>query len=281
MEVFKKITEIKGFVKKTKSENNSIGFVPTMGALHQGHLSLLDHSKKNTDISIVSIFVNPTQFNNQQDFIKYPRFINKDLELLKSCKCDAVFLPSEEEMYPEPDNRVFELGYMEKIMEGQFRPGHFQGVAKIVSKLFNIVDPDYAFFGQKDFQQLAIVRKLVHLLGSSVKIISCPIVREQNGLAMSSRNQRLSVREFEEAGIIYQTLSRVSEIISGKNIPEIKNFVKKNIDSNPLFCTEYFEMIDSESFEIVNSTQDHKSITCCIAVYCGQVRLIDNVQINL
>jgi pantoate--beta-alanine ligase len=281
MEIYKTIFEIGDFVKKAKSENKCIGFVPTMGALHKGHLSLLNESKNKTDLSIVSIFVNPTQFNNQQDYIKYPRFFDKDLELLKSSGCDVVFLPSEEEMYPEPDNRIFELGYLEGIMEGKFRPGHFQGVVKIVSKLFNIVSPDFAFFGQKDFQQLAIVKKLVQLMNSSVKIISCPIVREDNGLAMSSRNQRLSDEEFSQASIIYKTISRIPEMISTQDLSIIKKYVKENIDTNPLFQTEYVEIVDSESLKVVENIKNHASITCCVAVFCGQVRLIDNVQINL
>jgi len=281
MEIYKTVTEVKYFIEKVKSKNKCIGFIPTMGALHKGHLSLLYDSEKKTDISIVSIFVNPTQFNNQQDYIKYPRFFDKDIELLRSSGCDAVFFPSEEEMYPEPDDRVFDLGYLERIMEGEFRTGHFQGVAKIVSKLFNIVNPDFAFFGQKDFQQLAIVKKLVQLMGSSVKIISCPIVREDNGLAMSSRNQRLSAQEFDQASIIYQTISRIPEMIHNQDLLSIKKYVKDNIDGNPIFQTEYVELVDSESLEVVRDIKNHTSITCCVAVYCGQVRLIDNVQINL
>lgn len=281
MEIFKTISEVKSFIKEAKHKGNCIGFVPTMGALHKGHLSLLNYSKKKTDLSIVSIFVNPTQFNNQQDYIKYPRLFNKDIELLESSGCDVVFLPSEEEMYPQPDNRVFDLGYLEKIMEGEFREGHFQGVAKIVSKLFNIVDPDFAFFGQKDFQQLAIVKKLVQLMNSSVKIVSCPIVREDHGLAMSSRNQRLSTQEFEQAAIIFQTISKLPEMVYSQDLFQIKKWMQERIDNNSLFKTEYVELVDSESLKVVTNIKNHKSITCCVAVYCGQVRLIDNVQINL
>lgn len=281
MKVINTISEIASYLSTFKSNGKKIGFVPTMGALHFGHLSLIKTSKENNDITVVSIFVNPTQFNDKQDFIKYTREPEEDLNKLIETDCDLVFMPSEKEMYPDTFNTKFELGYFESIMEGKFRPGHFQGVALIVDKLFSIIKPDNAYFGQKDFQQLAIIKQLVKITNSAVNIISCPIVRESNGLAMSSRNKRLSAQEFEEAAIIYSTLKQLKDFIKDNKLNEFKIWATKQINSNNLLKTEYIEIVDSESLKIVTDLQNHKSITCCIAVFCGEVRLIDNIQINL
>lgn len=281
MKVINTISEITSYLSTFKSNGKKIGFVPTMGALHFGHLSIVKTSKENNDITVVSIFVNPTQFNDKQDFIKYAREPEEDLNKLIETDCDLVFMPSEKEMYPENVNTKFELGYIESIMEGEYRPGHFQGVALIVDKLFSIIKPDNAYFGQKDFQQLAIIKQLVKITNSTVNIISCPIVRETNGLAMSSRNKRLSTKEFEEAAIIYSTLKQIGGFINDNKLNEFKIWAAKQINSNNLFKIEYIEIVDSESLKIVTSLKNHKSITCCIAVFCGEVRLIDNIQINL
>jgi pantoate--beta-alanine ligase len=249
--------------------------------LHKGHVSLLKESEQECDITVVSIFVNPTQFNDQQDYIKYPRNLDEDIKVLSANNCNVLFNPSEKEMYPQPDNRIFDLGRLEKIMEGEFRSGHFQGVAKIVSKLFDIIKPDIAFFGKKDFQQLAVIKRLVEIMDFPVKIIGCPIIREENGLAMSSRNKRLSKEEFDKAAIIYKTISHLPEWIKKQSLKDIKKIISTQINSVSGFKTEYVDIVNSESLESISNLSGHISITCCIAVYCGQVRLIDNIQINL
>jgi len=281
MKICKTIVEVNQLINEQRKKELSIGFVPTMGALHLGHLSLLEEAKKECDIAVVSIFVNPTQFNDKQDYIKYPRNYDEDLNILSLNNCDIVFLPSEEEIYPHPDNSFFDLGHLEKIMEGEFRSGHFQGVAKVVSKLFSIIKPDVAFFGKKDFQQLAVIKRLVQIIDSPVKIIGCPIVREENGLAMSSRNMRLLEEEFKQASIILKAISELPELMKNQTLNDIKKNIFANINSVSGFKTEYVEIVDSESLESVSDFSNHKSITCCVAVYCGQVRLIDNIQINL
>jgi len=281
MQVFKTITNISSYVNICKNENKTIGFVPTMGALHNGHLSLIKESKKQNDITVVSIFVNPIQFNNEQDFIKYPKNFEKDLNLLQNVNCDVVFLPTEKEIYPEPDNRVFDLGYLENIMEGKFRPGHFQGIAKVVDRLFNIVKPNNSYFGQKDFQQLAVIKRLVEITNLKINIIACPIIREENGLAMSSRNTRLTQNQFSKASIIFSTISKLKEFITENKFNEYSNWAKITIDSESEFKTEYIEIVDTKTLKKVISPKNHKSITCCIAVYCDEIRLIDNIQLNL
>ncbi len=281
MQVFKTVNEISSYIRSCKNENKTIGFVPTMGALHNGHLSLINTSKEQNNITVVSIFVNPIQFNNEQDFVKYPKDYDKDLNLLKNVNCDIVFIPSVKEIYPEPDNRFFDLGYLGTIMEGKFRPGHFQGVAKVVERLFKIINPNKAYFGQKDFQQLAVIKKLVQITNSKVNIIACPIIREENGLAISSRNTRLTQNQFSKASIIFATISKLKEFITKNKFNEFINWSKSTIDSENEFKTEYIEIVDTETLEIIQSIKNHKSITCCIAVFCGEVRLIDNIQLIL
>lgn len=281
MEIFKTIDDIKTRLSQLTGEGKTVGFVPTMGALHKGHLSLLETAKKETDISVVSIFVNPTQFNDKDDFIKYPRNDERDLLLLSQHFCDIVFLPSENEMYPEPDERVFDLGNLENIMEGKFRPGHFQGVAKVVSKFFDIVKPHKAFFGQKDFQQLAIIKRLVDVSGLRIEIVGCPIIREENGLAMSSRNQRLTPGEFSDASIIYGTIKQLPVKLKSTSLSEAKAWAEKTINSCPGIVTEYIETVDNESLAVIDNLTNTHSFTCCVAVFCGKVRLIDNIQIFL
>ncbi|MGQ9847237.1 MAG: pantoate--beta-alanine ligase [Bacteroidales bacterium] len=282
MIVVKHISALKQIVARYKNEGKIIGFVPTMGALHKGHLSLVERAKKDSDVVVVSIFVNPTQFNDKTDYEKYPRLVEQDIRLLENeGKCDVVFLPSEAEMYPEPDKRHFDLGYLETIMEGKFRPGHFQGVAQIVSKLFEAVEPHKAFFGKKDFQQVAVIRRLVEIMNYPIEIISCDIVRESNGLAMSSRNLRLSSDDFHRAQVIYQTLSKIPMWLHIKTIDEIKQLVKDNIEAVSPFKLEYIELVDTHTLKLVTNLNEHKSITACVAVYCNDVRLIDNIEILL
>ena len=224
------------------------GFVPTMGALHNGHLSLVDLAIQNCKIVTVSIFVNPTQFNDKEDLKNYPRTVEKDLEMLSEVMRgnDVVFTPDTNEIYPEEDIRVFDFGNLDKVMEGLYRPGHFNGVAQVVSRLFDIVNPDIAYFGQKDYQQLIIIRELVRQTGNKVIIISCPIMREPNGLAMSSRNQLLEPKIRKKAAIIYRSLSTAAAMIKTMEVADIKEYVITSINLNPGFSVEYFEIVDDE-----------------------------------
>lgn len=282
MIIIKHIRELQETISEAKKNNELIGFVPTMGALHAGHLSLIKKSHDECDKTVVSIFVNPTQFNNKADYEKYPRLYDADINLLVQEKtCDILFIPDEKEMYPEPDYRHFDLGYLEEIMEGAFRPGHFQGVALIVSKLFDAVKPDKAYFGKKDFQQLAVIRRLVELEKYKIEIVPCDIVREPHGLAMSSRNLRLSSDDFANAKIIYNTLSQISLWLKTRKIDEIKQAAKEMIEKTPPFKLEYLEIVDTFTLKTVINIKEHQSITACIAVFCNDVRLIDNIEILL
>jgi pantoate--beta-alanine ligase len=249
-----------------------------MGALHDGHLSLIRQCSKNNDIIVASIFVNPTQFNDKNDLKNYPRNLDSDLKLLIAEKCDFVFWPEVEEMYPEPDNRVFDFGGLDKTMEGADRPGHFNGVAQIVTKLFGAVKPDAAYFGEKDFQQLAIIKHLVQSLNLSIKIVPCPIIREEDGLAMSSRNLLLGPDEREAAPLISRTLKNAVEMKPKFQIAEIIKWIIDEINSNPFLNVEYFEIVDDIKLLPIKSWEQEKGITGCIAVKAGKVRLIDNVR---
>ena len=215
--------ELTDFIGSYKKEGKTIGFVPTMGALHEGHLSLVTQCKKNSDVAVVSVFVNPTQFNDPEDLKRYPRTPEKDCVLLETAGCDIAFLPSVEEIYPEKDTRKFDFGYLESIMEGAKRPGHFNGVGQVVSRLFDIVQPDRAFFGMKDFQQVAIIKNMVRQLNYTLEIIPCPIVREESGLALSSRNALLDKEHKENAPHIYATLKKARELASRMGVDELKN----------------------------------------------------------
>ena len=269
-----------------KHRPDPVGFVPTMGALHIGHLSLMKKAVSETRVVVVSIFVNPTQFNDKEDLKNYPRTEKEDLLMLGSIMRteDAVFIPAVDEIYPEEDKRVFDFGNLSSVMEGLFRPGHFNGVAQVVTKLFDIVKPDMAFFGQKDFQQLAIVKELVRQTGNNVTVIGCPIVREPDGLAMSSRNRLLEPGMRKNAGIIYSTISAAANMINEKEIGEIKEFVASKINSTEGFRLEYFEIVDDNYLNPVNVRKDLlKGIKyyCCVALRAGKIRLIDNVEIPL
>lgn len=282
MIVLKYIKDLKDELQKKRNQGQIIGFVPTMGALHLGHLSLMQCARDQCDVVVVSIFVNPTQFNNKSDYEKYPRMFEKDIELLQNSQvCDIVFLPEENEMYSEPNHRHFDLGFLEEVMEGAFRPGHFQGVALIVSKLFDAVMPHKAYFGKKDFQQLAVIRRLVDLEKYPIEIIACNIVREPHGLAMSSRNLRLSSDDFHHAQVIYQSLSQIPMWIYTKTIDEIKQSVKEKIEAVSPFRLEYIEIVDTFTLKTVTNINEHHSITACVAVFCNDVRLIDNIEILL
>jgi pantoate--beta-alanine ligase len=264
---------------------NPVGLVPTMGALHEGHLSLVRTAVPQCRLVVVSIFVNPTQFNDKKDLTNYPRTIGRDLELLGTVlrENDIVFTPETKEMYPEEDKRQFSFGNLDNVMEALHRPGHFNGVAQIVSKLFNIVDPHFAYFGIKDFQQLAVIKALVRQMKYRVEIVSCQIIRESDGLAMSSRNTLLSTELRKNAPEIYRTISAAAEMMEKADIPEIKNFVEERINRIPDYSLEYFEIVDDKDLFTVKSTkelQTGKQYYGCIAVRAGNIRLIDNIRIE-
>lgn len=277
MIILEKVRDIRGYLDNSAFKDKLIGLVPTMGALHEGHLSLVDIAASQSDIVIISIFVNPNQFNDPNDLKNYPRDIQKDLELLKNKKVDVVFIPTVSEIYPQTDTRVFDFDEIERVMEGAHRPGHFNGVAQVVSRLFEITTPDLAFFGQKDYQQLLIIKALVKKLGLSTKIISCPIVREKNGLAMSSRNQLLSEKERDHASKISATLFKAKELKNKNSVSELKKWVISELNKDPLLNVEYFEIADGENLVPIENWEPEKTSLGFIAVKLGKVRLIDNI----
>lgn len=263
-----------------------VGFVPTMGALHAGHMSLAERAAAENKTVVVSIYVNPTQFNDKNDLKNYPRTLDEDLGLLQGVlsKDDIVFTPGDGEMYPDEDKRVFSFGNLDKVMEAVKRPGHFNGVAQVVSKLFALVKPDVAYFGLKDFQQVAVIKELVRQTGSNVSIVACPIIREPDGLALSSRNRLLEPEIRKEAGIIYSTLSAASGMIKEHDIAHISSFVKKTIEKKKGFILEYFEIVDETELqpaERKDMMDPGKKYFGCIAVRAGKIRLIDNIEIPL
>lgn len=278
MDIIKTVAELKDRLDECRKGDKSVGFIPTMGALHKGHGDLVIYSVKENDITVVSIFVNPTQFNNSDDLKLYPRTPERDYNLLEGLGVDIVFTPSVSEIYPVPDNRVFDFGGLDKVMEGEYRAGHFNGVAQVVSKLFNIILPDKAYFGEKDFQQLSIVKQLVKQLNMTVEIIGIPIVRELSGLAMSSRNQRLTEEEKITASAIYRVLKESVSMITDYSPKITSSQVIEALNSIPGLRVEYFSIVDSDSLATISTWDSAKSIVGCIAVYCGEVRLIDNIR---
>lgn len=258
--------------------SGTIGFVPTMGALHAGHISLVQRAAAENNCVVVSIFVNPTQFNDKKDLERYPRNLEADLNLLKNSGCHYVFAPAVEEVYPEPDKRRFDFGDLETVMEGRFRPGHFNGVGQVVSRLFDIVNPHRAYFGLKDFQQLAIIKKLVALLHYDIEIVPCPIVREESGLALSSRNELLSPAERKNAAAIYRTLSEAHQKSKYQEVSELISWVIREVNQHPPLDVEYFEIVNELTLQPVSTWDDPGGKIGCIAVWCGKVRLIDNVS---
>lgn len=280
MKIVNNIKELKGYLAQERQKNKKIGLVPTMGALHKGHLSLVKRCVKDNDVCVVSVFVNPTQFNNKTDLATYPRTLDKDCALLESAGCNYVFAPSEQEMYPEPDTRKFDFGTVSSVMEGAHRPGHFNGVAQVVSKLFYIVEPDNAYFGEKDFQQIAVIRAMVKQLDIPVKINACPIIREADGLALSSRNVRLTPEQRQKAPLIARTLKESTTFAPEKSVQEVKEYVVNTINADPVMQVEYFEIVDGNTMEAINNWSDTTYPVGCITVYCGDVRLIDNIKYN-
>lgn len=282
MEIFKTKKPLLDFVERQKEMGKRIGFAPTMGALHQGHISLYAQARKENDLVISSIFVNPTQFNNPQDLEKYPRNIEKDIQLLEeSGFVDAVYIPEVSDIYPEVlESKEYDFDGLENEMEGKFRPGHFNGVGTVVEELFRQVKPDNAYFGDKDYQQLAIIKKLTEKLKLPIKIHGVPIFREKNGLAMSSRNQRLNPEEREAAKIIYETLVKVNDWFRVITIPEINERVQEIFDDQPGMKLEYFEIADEATLKQTDFFYKDKSYRAFIVVFVGDVRLIDNMHLD-
>ncbi len=275
----KTIKELQDKLNELKA-GGTIGLVPTMGALHAGHIALVKRAATENNLVVVSIFVNPTQFNDPKDLERYPRTLESDLKLLEDTGCEVVFAPSVNEVYPEPDSRKFNFGRLETVMEGKHRPGHFNGVAQVVSRLFEMVKPDKAYFGLKDFQQLAIIKKLVEQLELPIEIVPCPIVREESGLAMSSRNELLSPEERKNAAVISETLFKAKELSGQKSVKELAGWIKGNINKNPFLTVEYVEIVDNEKLQPIKSRNEKNTKVACVAVYCGKVRLIDNIVFN-
>ena len=281
MIIFKHAEDLQSYCKKNNFSKLSMGFVPTMGALHTGHLSLIDQCKKQTDITICSIFVNPTQFNDPEDFKKYPVTIENDILFLEKHGCDILFLPAEKEIYPDDSSKNihYDLGYLETILEGKFRHGHFQGVCSVVEKLLRIVNPDYLFIGQKDFQQCLVIKKLISIMKLDIAIIICPTLREANGLAMSSRNLRLNDSEKNLASHLYQTLEKIKKTMTPFNFSVLKSKAINDLE-NDGFKMEYLELAKSSNLELVNVFKPGDKLIILIAAYLNGVRLIDNLLIN-
>ena len=280
MIICKTAQEIRDSEAKLTSQGKIIGFVPTMGALHKGHISLLKQSKSSCDISICSIFVNPTQFNDKGDLARYPRTPEADIKLLEEAGCDLVFMPSVEEIYPKEDIRLFDFGLLDKVLDGAHRPGHFNGVAQVVSRLFDIVKPHKAFFGLKDYQQVLIIKKMVEQLHLNVEIVACPILREPDGLAMSSRNTLLSTEERKAAALIPQVMQEAKTLSTRMPLPDLKKKLLGELAANSLLRADYIEFCDADTLQSVSEIKPGKKIICLAAIFSGKIRLIDNLFIN-
>ena len=279
MKIISNINELLAEISQLKSKAESIGFVPTMGALHQGHQRLVERSVAENSFTVVSIFVNPTQFNNPQDLEKYPRTLDRDAKLLEVIGCDIIFAPAAEELYSRDELKAtfdFDFGGLDLVMEGRFRPGHFNGVVQIVSKLFQLVQPTKAYFGEKDFQQLAIIHRMVEVLHFDVEVIDCEIVRESTGLALSSRNERLTPEQHKKAIEISKVLFESRNFASQLNPKELTNWVVSEINAVDGLTLEYFEIVNSRTLQTIDNWKEPS--VGCIAVFCGEVRLIDNIK---
>lgn len=279
MIIIKRAAELESLVAREKNNGRSIGFVPTMGALHEGHISLVERCVAENDICIVSVFVNPTQFNNPDDLATYPRDEEADSRLLAKAGADVMFLPSVEEIYPAgtDDGHVFSLGTVADVMEGKYRPGHFQGVAQVVKRLFMLVRPVRAYFGEKDFQQIAVIRRMVASEGIDVEIMPCPIRRADDGLALSSRNTLLTPEQRAIAPEIHKTLEYSRQYARDHSVRATHDTVVEHLDAQPFLRVEYFEIVDARTLLPVEDWDESPRIVGCITVYCGNVRLIDNI----
>lgn len=280
MKLIHTINELKTVLSDARAEGKTIGLVPTMGALHEGHVSLACRSVKENDLTVVTVFLNPTQFNDPKDLERYPRTLEADCELLRANNVDIVFAPAVKEMYPEPDTRVFSYPPTDTVMEGAYRPGHFNGVCQIVSKLFAIVEPDCAYFGEKDYQQIAVIRAMVKDLGFPLQIIPCPVIREESGLAMSSRNTLLSAEERTLAAVIYQTLKESKEFSKTHTVAETIAHVNDTINAHDGLEVQYFSIVDGDTLQDVTEWNETESVVGCITVFCGAqpIRLIDHIR---
>lgn len=278
MLIVQTIAELKACLNGEREQGHSVGLVPTMGALHAGHASLVERSVKENDVTVVSIFLNPTQFNDKKDLERYPRTLEADCELLEKCGAQVVFAPSVDEVYPEPDTRVFSYPPTDSVMEGAFRPGHFNGVCQIVSKLFDYVEPDRAYFGEKDYQQICVIRRMVEDLKMDINIVACPVIREESGLARSSRNTLLSDDERQLAAHIYRVLSESRK--KQMSVAETHDFVVSEIDAIEGLKVQYFSIVDGLTLADVSTWDDAETVVGCITVYCGAVpiRLIDHIR---
>ena len=278
MQIFTQIAPLKAFLKDLKCRGKSVGLVPTMGALHAGHVSLIKASKSANNLTVGTIFVNPIQFNNETDLAKYPRTLEKDTELLRSVGCDVLFAPGNGEMYPAKATVTMDFGFLDKVMEGRFRPGHFSGVALVVSKLFNIIQPDQAYFGQKDWQQFTIITKLTEELNFNIVLHSVETLRESDGLALSSRNLRLNKKERHTANIFYKSLVEAkTALLQGKSLNDVKRMVNTMVESASDVRLDYFELADSKNLNLLENVEQSERPILCIAGYVGDIRLIDNM----
>lgn len=281
MKIFTTKQEIISYLTPQREGNKTIGFIPTMGALHEGHLSLIRKAKKKNDVIVVSIFVNPTQFDNKEDLVKYPKTLENDTKLLESVSCDILFFPSVEEIYNENiSSEKFNFDGLEHQMEGKFRQGHFDGVGTIVKTLFEIIKPNRAYFGQKDFQQLQIIKKMVRKHRLNVKIKGCAIFREKDGLAMSSRNTRLNKEHRDAAPFIYKTLQKVRKQFGTENAIKVTEWVEGEFKNHPYLDLEYFTISEEKSLETIKSKEHNKKYRAFIAVFGGEIRLIDNIRLK-
>ena len=280
MKVFNKIVDLQSELDQCRKEGKEIGLVPTMGALHEGHASLVKRSVKENGATVVSVFLNPTQFNDKGDLDRYPRTLDADCKLVEACDADYVFAPSVEEVYPTPDSRHFEFPPVSTVMEGAKRPGHFNGVCQVVSRLFDIVNPTRAYFGEKDWQQIAVIKQLVKFMGSSVKIVECPIIRDEDGLAKSSRNTLLAADERAIAPAIFKALKASVEYAKNHSVKETHDKVVNEINAVDGLEVEYFQIVDGDSLQDVASWDESDYVVGCITVYCGKtpIRLIDHIK---
>lgn len=276
MIIIEKIADLQAYIKEKNV--TSVGFVPTMGALHSGHISLVERCVKENDLCVVSVFVNPTQFNDKQDLERYPRTPKEDCDMLQAAGCDIAFMPTVTEMYPTEDTRQFHFGALETVMEGKYRPGHFNGVAQIVSKLFNAVQPQKAYFGEKDFQQVAIIREMVKQLNYPIEIIACPIIREESGLARSSRNTLLTEEQRKKAALIAQVLTKSTTFAQNNTVAQTIAWVNEQFAHDDTFAMDYYEIVDGNTLQPISQWEQTDFVVGCIAVYCGKIRLIDNIH---
>lgn len=274
------IVEVGRLLDEYRKRGEVIGFVPTMGALHQGHLSLIHASRKDCHVTVSSIFVNPTQFNDKKDLERYPRTPEKDCKMLEEAGCDIVFMPTVEEMYPVPDTRLFDFGKIDKVLDGAHRPGHFNGVGQVVSKLFEIVKPHKAYFGLKDYQQVLVIKELVRQLKMPVEIIPCPILREADGLAMSSRNTLLTTEERKAASLIPQLMRKARDNFGKIPLAELKSSLLQELSKEPLLKADYIEFCKADNLESIKEHRDNEKIICLCAIFSGKIRLIDNIFVN-